>query len=81
VSTRVFANPNAPYSDEAGLGTALAFYNVQGSTATTFAGTWNFSSATDTLTYSAVPLPTPLLLLLSGIGLMGAVSRRAKATA
>jgi hypothetical protein len=77
VSTRVFATNNPPFADQAALGTALAFYNIQGSTATTFAGTWNFSN--DTLTYSAVPLPTPLLLLLSGIGLMGAVSRRVKA--
>jgi len=77
VSTRVYAANNPPYADQAALGTALPFYNIVGSTATTFAGTWNFSN--DTLTYSAVPLPTPLLLLLSGIGLMGAVSRRVKA--
>jgi hypothetical protein len=45
-------------------------------TLTTFAGTWDFANGV--ATYSAVPLPTPVLLLLSGLGLMGAVSRRGK---
>jgi hypothetical protein len=67
-------------------GTALAFYsevtaNPRSATIpavlTTFAGTWNLNGGV--LTYgSAVPLPTPLLLLLSGLGLMGVVARRGK---
>lgn len=48
-------------------------------TLTTLAGTWNFSTASGTAVYSAaVPLPTPVLLLLSGLGLMGVVARRGK---
>ncbi len=46
-------------------------------TAATYAGTWKFAS--DTLTYTlATPIPTPLLLLLSGLGLMGVIARRGK---
>jgi hypothetical protein len=84
VSKNIFANPNTPYSDQAALNTSLAFYNVVGSTVTTFASTWTFSTATDSLTYgtaSAVPLPAPVLLLASALGLMGVVSRRNKAVA
>jgi hypothetical protein len=84
VSNRLFANSQVPYSDQAAVNSSLAFYDISGNSYSTFAGTWSFSSATDTLTYSsvsAVPLPTPVLLLLSGLGLMGAVSRRAKAVA
>jgi hypothetical protein len=70
-------------------GTALSFYsevtvNPKSATIlanlTTFAGSWNLNGGV--LTYSAgattVPLPTPLLLLLSGLGLMGVVARRGK---
>jgi len=84
VSKNILANPNTPYSDQAGLNTPLAFYNIVGSTVTTFASTWDFNSTTDTLTYgtaSAVPLPAPVLLLASALGLMGVVSRRNKAVA
>jgi hypothetical protein len=66
----------------------LAFYsessNALRSTTTLatlsqFAGTWNLTSA-GALSYavSSVPLPTPLVLLLSGLGLMGVMSRRGK---
>jgi hypothetical protein len=70
-------------------GTALAFYqetsvNLRSAsivaTLATLAGTWNLNGGI--LTYSSgsttVPLPTPLLLLLSGLGLMGVVARRGK---
>jgi len=84
VSKNIFANPYTPYSDQAGLNTPLAFYKVSGATVTTQASTWDFSTATDTLSYgtaAAVPLPAPVLLLASALGLMGVVSRRNKAVA
>jgi len=73
-------------SDNALVGTPLAFYDVAtgnpsstrgGSTVTLLAHTWNLTSA-GLLTYnvSQVPLPAPLVLLLSGLGLMGLLGRR-----
>jgi hypothetical protein len=71
-------------------GTALNFYNevsstlraVTPATLSTYAGTWNFANGVATYGgAAAVPLPTPLLLLLSGLGLMGVVARRGKGTA
>jgi hypothetical protein len=80
--------------DNGAIGTALAFYsettNALRSTTvpavlTTFAGTWDLTSAgvlsfagTSTPPPPPVPLPTPVLLLLSGLGLMGVVARRGK---
>jgi hypothetical protein len=91
VSNRLFQAGQLPYADNAALGTPLSFFQAVGSTLTTFAGTWNFSAATDLLSYSQsssgggtppppVPLPSPWLLLRSGLGLLGArgFARRAR---
>jgi hypothetical protein len=72
----------ADSSDSNALGAALKFYQLTASatsghaagTETTFAGSWLLSG--NTLTYTAVPLPAPLALLLSGLGLMSVITRR-----
>jgi hypothetical protein len=77
-------------SDNAAIGTALAFYSESNSslrsttalsTVSTFAGTWDLTSAgVLSYTVSSVPLPMPLVLLVSGLGLMGLMSRRGKSS-
>jgi hypothetical protein len=79
-------NSTGGYADDAALGTALAFYEDAATRAggvtvngQAFAGTWDVSGGVATYSAaSAVPLPTPVLLLLSGLGLMGVVTRRSK---
>lgn len=67
------------------VGTAQAFYqwtlgsnpsnNLQKAPLSTFAGQWNLTSG-GLLTYSAVPLPPGLALLLSGMALTALIARR-----
>jgi hypothetical protein len=68
-----------PYSDSAAPGTELAFYGTNGNTLTTFASDWSLNGGVLTYGTPIVPLPTPVLLLLSGLGLMSVVARRKKA--
>jgi hypothetical protein len=71
-------------TDTASVGSSLGFYQVtisnpngsrSGATSATLSETFDLSG-TGVLTYGTVPLPASLLLLLSGLGLMGVLARR-----
>jgi hypothetical protein len=87
VSGQLLGDVTTPYGDNAAVGTALNFYSALGTTLTTYAGQWLLSQNGQSqyiLSWnptSTVPLPAPLLLLLSGIGAMGLMARRGRGTA
>jgi len=86
-ATNLTSNANG---DNAAVGTAMAYYEQTSSklnsgsklaTLSTFAGTWDLTAAgilSYTVSSSTVPLPAPLMLLLSGLGLTGLLGRRGK---
>ena len=67
-----------PYVDSAAPGTELAFYGTNGGNLTTFASDWDLNGGVLTYGTAPVPLPTPVLLLLSGLACMSVVARRKK---
>jgi hypothetical protein len=86
-----YTSPGSGVGAIVGAGDTLNFYDETSthtlsankySTLSTLAGTWTYAAGIATYNVpSAVPLPTPVLLLLSGLGLMGVVARRNKSEA
>jgi hypothetical protein len=84
-------NTNLQLTADSAVGSALGFYsivygaglhtsNTVRTVVSTFANTWLLDSAGN-LTYNAVPVPAPFGLLLGGLALMGAISRRKQGAA
>jgi len=81
-----YTQPGSGVSALAGAGSSLAFYeetsaapnSAQGNaTLATLAGTWNYNNGVAVYSApSAVPLPAPLALLVSGLLSMGLIGRR-----
>lgn len=78
VSAQLLGVLATPYADSATLGTELAFYGERNGTLTTFASDWDLNNGVLTYGTAPVPLPTPVLLLLSGLACMSVVARRKK---
>jgi hypothetical protein len=83
-------NSKAQLTDFNSIGTAMNFYqegtnnpnsSVIGAVYTTYAGQWNLTSGGQlSYTVAAVPLPAPVLLLLSSLAMLGLIGRRRSST-